>query len=112
MDVSGIYNQEMILIDEQTADDEVTMHYIMLTMFDDKPMFSVTSCCDDDWEYTFTYTRNNYESIKHLIVDMAYECESMEELLDNLSDMFVSEFEDILSVCDGNCEECEFCDED
>ena len=111
MEINGITNREMIWIDEDPDDDTADLHYIELALFDDKPMFKVLYCCDEDWQYVFMYTKNNYENIKHLIVDAAYECDSMEELVDVLTDIFESEFGDILMDCDGDCENCDY-DED
>ena len=110
MEVAGIRNYEVILVDDG---EEVISRYIGMTMLDDKPMFRVE--CDEyepGWEYMFAYSKNNYENIKHVIVDAIYECDDMDEVLDVLSDIFESEFCDILMDCDGDCESCEFCDYD
>ena len=83
MEVAGIRNYEVILVDDG---EEVISRYIGMTMLDDKPMFRVE--CDEyepGWEYMFAYSKNNYENIKHVIVDAIYECDDMDEVLNVLT---------------------------
>ena len=87
--------------------DEDDQHYIELIKASDEPIFYVRACCDPDWVYEFYYSPSNYQMVVHTIVDAAFECDDMTELMDLLDDVFVESFDDIIvyDECDG-CGEC------
>jgi len=83
-------------------------HYIEMRKGDG--MFTVGYCCDPEWNYAFYMdAQSDYERVKFNIMEQIFECESAEELLDTLSDIFEDGFSDILieNECDGDCENCE-----
>ena len=90
------------------------LHFIELTKAAMKPTFYVTCCCDEDWVYEF-YLENNsdYERVKMTILDSVFNCDSAEELLEELSEIFEDGFEDIMvddcGGCDFDCDNCECC---
>ena len=92
------------------------LHFIELTKSAVKPTFYVTCCCDPEWGYEF-YMENNsdYERIKMVIMDALMDCDHMEELLCELSEIFEDGFEDILVEddcdcgCNFDCDNCECC---
>ena len=79
-------------------------HYINLIKSGSEPTFYVTCCCDEDWGYEF-YLENNsdYERVKFNIMNAVFECETMDDLLNMLSDTFEDGFADIM------VEECDHC---
>lgn len=98
----------------QDADD---VHCIELTRADDKSIFYVTACCNEDWMWAFNMDGlSNYEMVKHTIMDTAFECSDMYSLLGELDAIFAMNFEDIIAdedaddgcECGGSC--CEQCD--
>ena len=92
---------------EHNADD---MHAILLTQHCDEAVFSVNVCCDSDWEWKFTMqSPSNYEIIKHVITELAFECEDMDELIAAMDEMFEEDFAPIAmrDECENNC--CEHC---
>lgn len=104
---NGTNNSELIIFHE--AGDSDDKHFIELNKPIDGPTFSVSCCCDRDWHYEF-YLRSNsdYERIKFLIMDTMWRSETVEELLDTLSEIFEDGFSSILIKdkcdCDGNCD--------
>jgi hypothetical protein len=79
-----------------------------------KPTFFVTCCCDNEWVYEFYMDNNSdYERVKMTIMDTIVDCDSVEEVMDELSDIFEDGFYDILVEdddecdCDGDCDNCE-----
>lgn len=113
MTLCGIYNTETIVVHPDDAPH--TSHYIEMEMDKDDPIFYVSCCCDEDWIWAFWYSKSDYEKIKHAILDIVFECESMDEVMDALDEVFVECFDDILVddeedefECDGDCANCEF----
>lgn len=107
MQYIGTNDVEMIWIAPE--EDEEDQHYIELIKACDEPIFYVRSCCDPSWIYKFYMDGvSNYEMVKHTIVDAAFECDNMTELMDYLDDVFVENFDDIIvyDECDGCCGEC------
>lgn len=109
---NGTNKTEVIWFSPENDLEEV--HYIELIKSDDEPVFYVTACCNEDWMWAFYMDGvSNYEMVKYTIIDTAFGCVSMGELLDNLDEIFADEFEDILvededeCECDGSC--CEYC---
>jgi hypothetical protein len=91
----GTYNTEYIHIREVGNPEEE--HFISLEKSAHAPTFKVGCCCDQEWEYEFWMENNSdYERIKMTIMDAAFECDSMSELLNALSDMFMDGFEELL----------------
>ena len=88
--------------------DEDDQHYVELIKASDEPIFYVRVCCDPSWLYKFCYDVSSYEMVKHTIVDTAFECDDMTELMDLLDDVFAENFDDIIvyDECDGCCGEC------
>lgn len=85
-------------------------HFIELEKAANAPMFVVTCCCDEDWVYVFNTGENSdYERVKHNIMAAMFECDTMEELLETLSEVFEDGFEDILvqDECNGCCGQCD-----
>lgn len=108
MVLCGFYTAEAIAI--HPDDDLHETHFIYLEQSKENPTFSVSCCCDEDWEYTFVYSKSDYERIKFTIINAISECDSMEEIMDALSEIFEEYWADILvdTECDGDCENCEF----
>lgn len=118
MRLCSMYNIERIII--HPNDEPHTSHYIDLTVGGTDPTFAVTCYCDDEWIWEFIYSQTNYEMIKHIIMDIMVECDSMEELIEELDEVFETEFMDIVcgdfddeddadedAPCDGDCEHCD-----
>lgn len=107
----GTYTTERLMFHNESDPNEV--HFIALTKSADAPTFYVTCCCDEEWGYEF-YIENNsdYERVKFNIMEAMFDCESMTELLDELSEIFEDGFEGLL-VCDCcDCFNCENCNND
>ena len=105
----GSYEQERIIVHPMDALNE--SHYLTITKGKDTPTFSVTCCCDDEWFWEFWYTKSDYERIKFVIMKTIFECETMDELMDELDEVFWDGFEDILVEyeyeCNGDCANCD-----
>jgi hypothetical protein len=99
-------------------DDLESRHYIDIAMSKDDAIFSVTCCCDEEWMWEFWYSKTNYEVVKYLIMDSIAVCETMEELIGTLDELFEEDCADIVCYeaelqedvfeCDGDCENCSF----
>ena len=90
-------------------DDLNSVHYIELEKAANGCMLLVTCCREDTWAYAFRLNNNSdYERIKYNIMNIMFECETMSELLEVLSDVFENGFEEMLikDECDGNCDNC------
>ena len=73
--------------------------------------FAVICDYDENWGYEF-YMENNsdYEKVKFNIMEAIFECESMDELIKELSEVFEDGFADILVESNCSCgSNCEFC---
>jgi hypothetical protein len=95
-----IYNgtnvTETILFSPISNVDDV--HCIDLIKADDESIFYVTTCCNDDWVWAFYMDGlSNYEMVKHTIMDTAFECVDMYQLLGELDSIFATDFEDIIA---------------
>lgn len=103
----GTENIELIML--HSAGDESDMHFISMTKNADIPTFTVKCCCGNDWEYEFYMDNNSdYERVKMSIMEAAFNCDTIEEVMEQLSEMFEDGFSDILvhNECNGNCEHC------
>ena len=106
----GTYNTEGILW--HPAGDMDDMHVILLTKECDEATFTVNVCCYEDWEWRFDMiSPAHYEIVKHMIMDLAFECDDMDELIAAMDEMFAEDFAEIVvddeCECDGSC--CERC---
>lgn len=104
----GTGNVERIFVHPMNKLNE--SHYIDIVTSKDDPTFFVTCCCDEDWGYEFEYNKSDYERVKFNIMEMIFECDTMDELLDVLSEVFEDGFETIDDECDGDCHHCECCE--
>lgn len=106
MKYCGTYATERIAI---SVPGDEAMHFIEMTKSGSEPTFWVNCCCDENWSYEFVMEDNSsYERVKFNIMQSIFECDTMEELLDMLSEIFEDGFEDILvnDTCNGDCEHC------
>ena len=92
------------------------VHFVEITKAATKPTFFVTCCCDEEWFYEFYMDNNSdYERVKMAIMEAIVDCDSVYDLMDELSEIFEDGFTDILVEddcdddcgCDGDCENCE-----
>lgn len=117
MILCGFGNLERIMYHEDH--DLETQHWIDLTMDKDEPIFYVTCCCDEEWQWEFGYSKTMYERIKNIVTDCIFECDTVEELIDDLDEIFeeivygdnyddVEEYEDDDDEddCCGDCGRC------
>ena len=87
------------------------VHYIELHKADDHPVFYVTTCCNPDWIWAFQLdASSNYEMVKFAIMEAAFECCCIDNLLNTLDSIFEEEFADILVDEDNDECDCENCD--
>lgn len=116
MYLCGVYDTERIVVHPEDAPH--TSHYIDITKDKNDPAFYVTQCCDEEWVWKFWYSKTNYEVVKFLIMDCIAECETMEEFIDALDEVFEEDCADIVYEeaelqedefeCDGDCANCGF----
>lgn len=86
------------------------MHFVELTKSGDEPVFYVKACCNPDWSWKFFMDNvSNYEMVKHTVMDTMFECDDMNEVIEELDVQFEEIFNDIVvwDECEGNC--CENC---
>ena len=99
---------ETILVGPSNDYEEV--HFVALTKSENDPVFYVTSCCDPDWVWVFNMNNtSSYEMIKYAIMNEAFECRNIEELIEKLDEVFEEDFIDMAVIddeCCGNCENC------
>ena len=102
----GTTNAEFIYFHAENDADDV--HFIVMEMDADEPVFYVRTCCNEDWEWKFHYTTSNYEMVKHAIWDNGFDCEDIEELLFELDGVFEYIFDEIVvwDECNNGCENC------
>lgn len=104
-------------------DNPHSSHWIDIVMEKNLPVFNVTCCCDEAWVWRFWYDKTGYEIVKHLIMDCITECDTMEDLIDALDEVFEENCEDMVFnkceleydeddiECDGDCDNCEYCED-
>lgn len=102
----GFENLERIIVHPYNNLEE--SHWIDLIKDKDEPVFYVTCCCNEDWEWEFDYSKTNYERVKHIIIDCIFECNDMEALMDDLDEIF----EEIVYGSDEEIKEDDEIDED
>lgn len=106
----GTYKSEGIMWHPDNDVDDV--HIVSLTQYPHEAVCTVEICCDEDWEWKFDMTTpSNYELVKHMIMDVAFESDNMEEFVAAIDEMFEEDFAAIVvddeRECEGNC--CERC---
>lgn len=90
-------------------------HYISIETNCDMPVFTVSCCCDEEWEWTFWYNKTNYDIAKHLIMDCVFASETMEELIDAMDEAFYEYLSEVVFdeeegiECDAECCMCGSC---
>lgn len=109
MILCGFYESERIIVRPNSGRIEES-HWIDLTKNGNEPVFYVTCCCNEDWEWEFDYDKTSYERIKHIITDCIFACDTMEELIDTLDEIFEemvygSDYDDV-EECNGDCDHC------
>lgn len=107
----GTYEAERLVFRECNNNVE---HWIALSKAKNEPKFCVTCCCNEDWIWEFWYTKSDYERIKFVVMEGICECDTADELMDELDEVFDEGFDDIVAYedvnefkCDGDCDECE-----
>lgn len=81
-----------------STDDFKNVNCIELTKVDDESIFYVTASCNEDWVWAFWMDGlSNYEMIKYTIMDAAFECHNINEIMDTLDEIFAEDFADILA---------------
>ena len=91
----GTSNVEYIYIHEADHSDE--MHFISLEKSATAPTFKVKCCCNQEWGFEFWMENNSdYERIKITIMGVVFNCDTLQELLDELTDAFHDGFEELL----------------
>ena len=104
----GNYEVENLVVHPNNNLNEA--HCIEITKYKDAPIFSVTYCCDDEWIWEFMYSKTNYEVVKYLIMDSIVVCDTMDELIDMLDEVFEEECDHM--ICEGVECECDCCGEE
>lgn len=109
----GTFTSETIMFHEAG---ERNMYYIELTKAANESIFYITCHPYEDWGYAFYLTNNSdYERIKFNIMQAMFDCETIDDLIDTLNELFKDGFKEIMinteSECDGDCEHCKKHDE-
>jgi len=95
MTYCGTSVTETIMIHEDG--DPKAGHYIEMSKSAVSSTFFVSCCCYDDWGYEFSMKNpSDYERVKFNIMESIFASESMDELLEMLSEIFEDGFADIL----------------
>ena len=105
----GMYETEGIVFHANGDVDDI--YIIALTKNIDGKTFKVEVDFDEDWYWDFEMYPGAYEMIKHMIMDVAFECDNEDELLMELDTMFEDNFSELV-VCDEDCDcehGCEHC---
>lgn len=104
----GVDSTERFIV---CGENENEANYVEMVKHADAPVFSVSCCCDEEWCYDFNMVNNTeYERVKFQILNSIFECEDMDSLMKDLSEIFEDGFGEILVKnecdCDGKCEHC------
>ena len=87
------------------AKEDVNHFYIIaLTKNLDGETFRVEVNFNDDWYWELEMIPGAYELVKHMIMDVAFECDNEDELLMELDAMFEDCFNEIVIWNDEECE--------
>lgn len=93
-----------------TREDVNNFYIVALTKNLDGETFRVEVDFDDDWYWEFEMLPGAYEMVKHMIMDVAFDCDNEDELLMELDAMFEEMFDDIAvghiysCKCECDCE--------
>ena len=101
-------NCERLFMHEKDELDKT--HWIDISVGTDAPVFEVTCCCNDDWVWAFAYDKTTYDLVKYAIMDCIMACDTVEELIEALDDVFETEFSEVvvdIDECDCICCGCE-----
>ena len=102
MILCGIMEMEQIDLHPEIDLDQ--LHSIALIKAKHEPKFYVYSDYDSTWFWRFWNTsKTDYERVKMCIMDVANECDDIEETLNTLSATFLEYFDDML-VLEEDCE--------
>lgn len=105
---SSYATEGIVFHSKEDVDD---FYIIALTKNLDGETFRVEVDFDDDWYWEFEMIPGAYELVKHTVMDVAFECDNVDELLMELDSMIEDCFSEIV-VCDDECnceEKCEHC---
>ena len=98
----GIVETEQIDLHPETDLDQ--LYSICLTKAKHEPKFYVYCDYDSEWVWEFWNTsKTDYERVKMCILDIAGECDDIDETLDVITEAFFRYFDDML-VVDKECE--------
>lgn len=79
------------------------LHIIFLSKECDEPAFTVSVYGYNNCEWKFSMLSPvNYEMVKHMVMDAAFEADDVEDLIDILDDVFEDMFADIILNEDDN----------
>ena len=92
----GSSNTETIFF--HTAGDCDDVHWIDMTIYPGSSSFEVVCCCGEGWKYEFEYTKSDYDRIKFLVMETIFTCETVEEVVETLTEVFDDGFSDIVIV--------------
>lgn len=99
----GVMQIESIHLHEEHGLDQ--LYTIDLTMAKHEPKFYVSSTNDEEWFWEFRYTsKTDYERVKMCIMDVAADCNTFDETLDALSEVFFEYFDDMLTPDEHVCQ--------
>lgn len=92
-------------IDLHPNDNLDKLHSIGITMDKHEPKFYIWSSDDREWFWEFWYlSRTDYERVKQCIIDVAYECDNINETLNTLNEVFLEYFSDMLTTEEDVCQ--------
>lgn len=118
MMLCGVVESERIIVHPDNKPHE--SHWIEVAKDKDRPVFYVTYCCNNDWSWDFWYNKTNYDIVKHLVMDCIFDSTTMDELINELDNVFTECCSEIVFYdndtceharefeCDGDCDNCEF----
>ena len=109
----GTYMTEGIIF--HTKEDAGDLYIIALTKNPDGKTFHVEVDFDDEWYWEFDLDYpGNYEMVKHMIMDIAFDCDNEDELLMKMDECFEEMFDEIVTAskheytcnCETGCRHC------
>ena len=98
----GTYTTEGIAI--HPIGDPENMCFIELTKVADVPMFVVSCSHNKEWHHEFYIDNNSdYERVKMAIMEVAFDANSIDEVLNELTEIFKDGFDGILAKDEHEC---------
>lgn len=89
---------------EYDTENEYCINMIKVT---DGNVFYVTTDYDDDWYWAFYLDGvGNYEMVKHAIMDVIFDCNDIDDLIDALDCVFADTFDTIVAEFECECGDC------